>query len=68
MKFIRTLIARRRLAKLLRPDPLYRQNRLAQFNSERRARALEMANLSKPYTPRRQSLGLPAHPALGGDV
>ena len=52
---LRRLIARRRLSKMLRPDPSYRQNRLAQFDPSRRARALEMADLSKPYTPRRQA-------------
>lgn len=52
MKLIRQWIAKRRLAASLRPDPEYRQRRLAQFNSNRRARAMEMADLSKPYTSR----------------
>ena len=35
---IKRRLARRALARSLRPDPQYRQNMLAQFTAERRAR------------------------------
>lgn len=35
---LRRLIARKRLERTLRPDPDYRERRLAQFTPERRAR------------------------------
>lgn len=38
MNLLKRLIVRRRLAKLLKPDPAYRARRLAQFSPERRAR------------------------------
>jgi hypothetical protein len=40
MKALSRLLARRRLAKLIRPDPAYRERRLAQLTPERRARYL----------------------------
>lgn len=36
--YIRRLMAIRRLRASLRPDPAYRENRLAQFSRERRER------------------------------
>lgn len=38
MNPIKRILARRRLAKSLKPDPAYRERRLAQFSPERRAR------------------------------
>ena len=38
MNPIRRLFARRRLAATLKPDPAYRERRLAQFTPERRER------------------------------
>lgn len=38
MTFLKRLLARRRLARSLKPDPAYRARRLAQFSPERRAR------------------------------
>ena len=38
MNPLKRLLARRRLAKSLKPDPAYRARRLAQFSPERRAR------------------------------
>lgn len=38
MNLIRKLLVRRRLAKMLKPDPAYRARRLAQFTPERRER------------------------------
>ena len=38
MRWLRKIIARRRLARTLRPDPDYRARRLAQFSTERRER------------------------------
>lgn len=38
MNPLKRLIARRRLARSLKPDPGYRDRRLAQFTPERRAR------------------------------
>lgn len=37
---IRTLLARRRLEKLMKPDPAYRERRLAHLSPERRERYL----------------------------
>lgn len=39
MKFIRRMLARRRLAKSLKPCPELRERRLRQMSPERRARA-----------------------------
>lgn len=39
MKFIRRMLARRRLAKSLKPCPELRERRMRQMNAERRARA-----------------------------
>lgn len=38
MGWLHRLIIRRRLARTMRPDPEYRERRLAQFATERRAR------------------------------
>lgn len=38
LAYFRRLMARRRLDRSLRPDPEYRERRLAQFTPERRAR------------------------------
>jgi hypothetical protein len=38
MKFLRRMIALRRLKVSMRPDPDYRENRLRQFSPERRER------------------------------
>lgn len=38
LAYIKRLKARRALERSLRPDPQYRQNMLAQFTAERRAR------------------------------
>lgn len=37
-RFIRKFFLRRRMARTMRPDPLYRQRRLAQFSPERQER------------------------------
>jgi hypothetical protein len=41
---LRQWIARRRLEKLLRPDPEYRNRRLAQFDAARRERYWKNVN------------------------
>ena len=38
IRYIKRRLARRALERSLRPDPQYRQNMLAQFTAERRAR------------------------------
>lgn len=38
IRYIKRMKARRALERSLRPDPQYRQNMLAQFTAERRAR------------------------------
>lgn len=38
MRWLRKLIARRKLTRTMRPDPDYRDRRLAQFTPERRER------------------------------
>lgn len=45
MNLFRKALIRRRLQKTMRPDPEYRERRLAQFTPERRARYL--ANVAK---------------------
>jgi hypothetical protein len=46
---LRQWIARRRLAKLLRPNPEYRNRRLAQFNPERRERYWKNVNAASTH-------------------
>lgn len=45
MNPIRKFLIRRRLERLLKPDPAYRDHRLAQFTPERRARYQRNAEL-----------------------
>jgi hypothetical protein len=51
IRTIKSLLARRALARSLRPNPTYRQNMLAQFSPERRARYER--NVEMAYKPER---------------